>query len=435
MEEHNTIRLGWRERDTTARPCGLSIADRRQHIYIIGKTGVGKSTLIRNLIAQDIAAGRGVGLIDPHGDLAREVLDFIPPSRFRETVYFNLADLDRPIGFNLLEAVSLDERHVVASGVVQAFKNIWADSWGPRLEYILYNAVSALLECGGSTLLGIPKLLTDHRYRSAVLRSVKDPMVARFWREEFEALPERLVPEVIAPIQNKVGRFLSSGVLRNILGQVTSSVDLRFALDNKRIVIANLSKGSAGADTANLIGSLLVTSFELAAMRRASEPEERRVDFALNIDEFHNFTTESLATVLSEARKYRLSLVLAHQYLDQLTDTARSAVFGNAGSLVVFRLGQADAEVLSRELEHEFSPDDLTTLGRGEVRLRLIQVGLPVTPFRAFTDRESGTRWGRGERLIRASRGRFGRPRHIVEEKIARFLRSGADWGDAWAAR
>src|SRR6266496_2456592 len=254
-------------------PFGLCRADRRQHLYVVGKSGTGKSTLLKNLIVQDIQAGEGVALIDPHGDLAEEILDYIPANRIEHVVYFNPADREYPIGLNLLHGVPSDARHLVASGIVGSFKGIWRDSWGPRLEYILYNAVSALLDFRNATLLGVNRMLTDEEFRAKVIRQISDPFIRAFWAEEYESYDERFKREAIAPIQNKVGQFLLNPVVRNILGQVKSKVSIPFMMDNERLFIANLSKGSLGHEKANLLGSLIVTQFQLAAMARANRPE------------------------------------------------------------------------------------------------------------------------------------------------------------------
>jgi len=308
------MRLGWGQ-DV---PFGISIPDLRQHIYVIGKTGSGKTTLLRNMIIQHIAMGHGVGLIDPHGDLAEELLHHIPRWRTDHLVYFNPSDLDFPIALNLLANVPKDERHLVASGIVGAFKSIWPDSWGPRMEYILYNAIAALLDCQNTSLLGVNRMLTDEKYREWVIRQIKDPFIKEYWEHEFAGYDERFRREAIAPIQNKLGQFLLNPVIRNILGQVKCKVNFPFVMDQKRLFIANLSKGKIGHDKANLLGSLLTTQFQLAAMRRAAQPEEEREDFFLFIDEFQNFTTDSFAAILAEARKYRLCLTLSHQYVDQI---------------------------------------------------------------------------------------------------------------------
>jgi hypothetical protein len=291
-------------------PFGFSQRDRRNHLYIIGKTGVGKTTVLRNLIAQDLAAGMGVGLIDPHGDLAEEALDLVPRSRTEDVVYFNPADAKFPIGLNVLRSLPREHGHLVASGVVAALKNVWSDSWGPRLEYILYAAVAALTECENTTLLGVQRMLTDKIYRLWVVRQVKDPLVRSFWTREFPGYGPRLQAEAVAPILNKVGQLFMSPPIRNVLGQVRSRIDARFMMDNRRIFIANLAKGRLGEDKSHLLGALLVHQFQLAAMSRANIPEASRTDFNLVVDEFQNFASDSFAGVLSEARKFRLCLTL-----------------------------------------------------------------------------------------------------------------------------
>jgi hypothetical protein len=313
--DYETTYIGKRTIWGSEKPFGISRTDRRQHLYAIGKTGTGKTTLLRNLICQDIESGHGVGVIDPHGDLAEELLECIPSSRTDDLLYFNPADSHFPVGFNLIGSAFDERKHLDSSALVGAFKHIWRDSWGPRLEYILYASVAALMECENVSLLGVPRMLTDERYRSWVLRQVHDPVVRSFWTNEFARFDKRFLSEAIAPIQNKVGQLLMAAPLRNVFGQVRSKVDPRFIMDNKRIFIANLSKGRLGEDKANLLGSLLVSKFQSAAMERADMPEESRKDFYLFIDEFPNFSTESFAGILSEARKYRLNLTLSHQYI------------------------------------------------------------------------------------------------------------------------
>src|SRR5438067_935150 len=264
-------------------PFGITVADRRRHIYVIGKTGSGKSTLLRNMAAQDIAAGRGLMLLDPHGDLAEELLDYIPSWRIEDVIYLDPADLARPIGFNLLERVARDDRPLIAASVVATFKHLWRDSWGPRLEYVLYNTVAALLDYppsrGGVSLLGVPRMFTDSDYRARIVREIQDPRTRAFWAEEFESYPERFAAEVVSPIQNKVGALLAAPAVRNMLGQATSTLKIAEAMDQRRIIVANLAKGAIGEAATNLVGSLLVTAVQLAAMRRTAVPEEERVDF------------------------------------------------------------------------------------------------------------------------------------------------------------
>jgi hypothetical protein len=424
MNNEPDITIGERYGWGNALPFGISALDQRQHIYVIGKTGSGKTTLLRNLILQHIALGHGVGLIDPHGDLAEELLHHIPPHRADHLCYFNPGDLEFPIGLNLLANVEPDARHLVASGIVGAFKGIWRDSWGPRLEYILYNAVSALLDCRNATLLGVNRMLTDDRYRAKVIRQIKDPFIRSFWAEEYEGYDERFKREAIAPIQNKLGQFLLNPVVRNILGQVRSKVSIPFVMDNKRIFIANLSKGRLGHDKANLLGSLLTTQFQLGAMARASRPEDERRDFYLFIDEFQNFSTDAFASILAEARKYRLCLVLSHQYVDQLPLPIRQAVFGNVGTLIAFRIGHTDAEVMESEFGKTFPANVLADLDRYEAVVKLLEDGTNLTPFRAHMLPPLENRVGRKQKLIAHSRERFATPRSVIEAKLNRWMAS-----------
>jgi hypothetical protein len=404
-------------------PFGLLPADRRQHVYCVGKSGAGKTTLLRNLISQDIENGHGVGVIDPHGDLAEDILDGIPPWRTDDVVYFNPADLDYPIGLNLLEKVPAERRHRIASGVVGAMKAIWRDSWGARMEYILYAAVAALLDCQNTSILGIQRMLVDRRYRYWVVKQIKDPIVKSFWTREFEHYSNQFMQEAIAPIQNKVGQLLMSPPLRNVLGQVKRKVDPRFMMDNRRILIANLSKGLLGEDKANLLGSLLVTSFEIAAMERIDVPESKRHDFFLFIDEFHNFATDSFATILSEARKFRLNLTLSHQYLDQVRENVGHAIFGNAGTIISFRVGGRDSKVLANEFGSSHAASQFTSLSNFEAIVKLLSEGSHTEPFTAKTLAPLKIRSGRRERVVGRSREKYGHRKAIVEDKIRRWMR------------
>jgi DNA helicase HerA-like ATPase len=398
---------------------GFSRDDRRYHTAVFGKTGLGKTTLLRNLLVQDIAAGEGVALIDPHGDLAEELLDYIPRWRADDVVYINPADLKNPVGFNLLR--QRGERHQVVAGIVSALRHLWADSWGPRLEYILANALSALVEDGSSTLLGVLRLLDDADYRERVVARVSDPLVRRFWTHEFADYSDRFRSEAIAPIQNKLGRLLSVVPIRNILGQVRSTLDVRFMMDDRRILIVNLSKGLLGEDNASFLGSLLVASIQLAAMQRGDTPEADRTDFYVYLDEAHTFTTPALAGMLSELRKYRCSLTLATQYLDQLRPEIRSAVFGNVGNLVSFGVGAADAEQLAAEFD-PFPPGRLTELDRFEVAVRLREGRGGRSAFTARTLPPAGNFYGRRDAIARRSAEKYGRSREKIESKIKRWL-------------
>jgi hypothetical protein len=419
--------IGEREGWGDPRRFGISAEDQRQHIYVIGKTGSGKTTLLRNLIIQHIALGHGVGVIDPHGDLAEELLHHIPPKRAHHLVYFNPGDLEFPIGLNVLANVAPDDRHLVASGIVSAFKGIWRDSWGPRLEYILYNSVSALLDCRNATLLGVNRMLTDPKFRAKVVRQIKDPFIRAFWAEEYEGYDEHFRREAIAPIQNKLGQFLLNPVVRNILGQVKSKVSIPFIMDNERLFIANLSKGKLGHEKANLLGSLLTAQFQLAAMARSDQPEEERRDFYLFIDEFQNFSTDAFASILAEARKYRSCLILSHQYIDQLPLPIRQAVFGNAGTLISFRVGYADAEIMEKEFGHALPASAIADLNRYEAVVRLLQDGANLEPFRAKTLPPLQNRVGRKDKLIARSREQFAMRRTAIEAKLNRWMEPKAE--------
>jgi hypothetical protein len=411
-------RLGWGGDE----PFGLSRADRRHHLYVLGKTGTGKTTLLRNLILQDIQAGEGIAVIDPHGDLAADLLNHIPPHRTDDVVYFDPADEQATIGLNLLHSDSPARRHLVTSGIVSAFKGVWSDSWGPRLEYILNATIAALLECDNTTILGIQRMLIDAGYRSWVLRQVKDPMVRSFWLNEFPRYEKGFMTEAIAPIQNKVGQLLMAPPIRNMLGQVKSKVDVRFMMDNRRIFIANLAKGSLGADKANLIGSLLVTQFQLAAMARTDMPEANRRDFHLYIDEAHNFMTDAFTSILSEARKYRLCLTLSHQYSSQFRQSTLDAVLGNVGNLISFRVGDQDATVLEREFGGVYPANVFNSLGNYHVVCKLLKAGEPCDPFLARTHPELGRRHGRGENIRDRSRQKYSTLKHVVEDRIRRWM-------------
>ena len=374
------------------------------------------------LIVQHLAAGDGVGLIDPHGDLSEELLNHFPPSRADDLVYFNPADVEHPIGFNPLADVPMEDRHLVASGIVAALKGIWRDSWGPRLEYLLYNAVAALLDCPNTSLLGVNRMFVDSRYREWVLSQTTDPFVRSFWKEEYEKYDPRFQREAIAPIQNKLGQFLTSSVIRNILGQVRNRFSIPFMMNNGRVFIANLAKGKLSADKANLLGSFLATQFQLAAMSRANQPESERRDFYLFIDEFQNFTTDAFASILSEARKYRLCLTLSHQYVEQIPEPIQQAVFGNVGTLIAFRVGHTDADVLAKEFGQEFMAEQFVDLNQYQVFVRSIENGKTAAPFRGHTLPPIENPVGRKEKLIRRSRERYATTRGRVEAMLNRWL-------------
>lgn len=366
-------------------PFGVKRADRRGHMYLIGKTGTGKSTLLETLMMTDAAKGQGFALLDPHGDLVKKVRSQIPKEMADRIIDFDVSDPSTPYGFNPLGNVHSSRRHLAASGLVQVFKHLSPDSWGPRLEYILRNCLLSLLDLPGATLADIPKLLSDRAFRAKVLLFIRNPETRSFWIDEFDKLPDRLRIESISPIQNKVGAFLANPLLRRIVTEAQTPLNLRRAMDEGKIILVNLAKGSIGEDTANLLGSLLISRFDLAALSRADTPEEERKDFILYLDEFQNFTTLSLVFMLSELRKYRLSLVLAHQYLSQLDPRIRDAILGNVGTFILFRIGAADAEELAPEFAPTFKASDLTGLPNHSIYLKLMIDGKISHPFSAVT--------------------------------------------------
>jgi len=402
---------------------GIKTDDRRRHMYLVGKTGMGKSTILENMIVDDIRAGHGVAVVDPHGDLAEKIIDYIPTERIDDVVYFNPSDINFPIAFNVVEQVEPHLRHLVASGLIGVFQKLWADSWGPRLEYILRNAVLAILDFPGSTLLGVVRMLSDKNYRRKVVSNIKDPVVKAFWEKEFSGYADKFAAEAVSPIQNKVGQFLSSSLMRNIIGQVKSAIDIRDIMDNGKILIMNLSKGRIGEDNSALLGAMMITKIQLAAMSRVDVPEKDRHDFYLYIDEFQNFSTDSFANILSEARKYRLNLILAHQYIEQLSEKVKPAVFGNVGTMVVFRVGAADAEELVKEFTPTFTEEDLVNLPKYEMYLKLMIDGLASQPFSAagLPPLSLDEQTGNTEKVINYSREKYASDREIVEEKIMRW--------------
>ncbi|MDP3769749.1 MAG: CxxC-x17-CxxC domain-containing protein [Candidatus Sungbacteria bacterium] len=409
---------------------GIKKRDRRQHMYVVGKTGVGKSVLLKNMALQDIHAGRGIGIVDPHGEFVEQVLEQIPKERINDVIYFNPVDSDYPIGFNILEVSDAKYKHLVVSDLLGIFTKIWANVWSARMEYILQNCILALIDTPGSTLLGIPRILVEKEYRDKIVANVTDPVVRSFWTQEYETWRDQFRNEAIVPIQNKVGQFLNTGFVRNIVGQPTSSINISDIMNTGKILLVNVAKGRIGEDNAALLGAMLITKIQLAAMERVRIAEDERLDFYLYVDEFQNFSTDSFAAILSEARKYRLNLFIAHQYVGQLvTDVStkvRDAVFGNVGTMISFRVGATDAEFLEKEFTPEFLMADLINLPNYHIYLKLMVDGLTSRPFSAVTiaplkfDVEPDIR----ERIIDASRRQYSRPREEVEKAIAQ-------WGNA----
>ncbi len=401
---------------------GIKAEDRTRHVYVIGKTGMGKSTLLENMAVQDIKNGEGLAFIDPHGKSADLLLEYIPPERMKDVVYFAPFDTEYPISFNVLEQVDPDRRHLVVSGLMSTFKKIWQDAWSARMEYILTNTLLALLEYPGATLLGVNRMLSEKDFRKDVISHVTDISVKNFWTQEFANYTERMAAESVPAIQNKIGQFTANALIRNMIGQAKSSFDIRELMDDKKIMIINLSKGKIGESNANLLGGMLITKIYLAAMSRADLPErtlKMMPNFYLYVDEFQNFANESFADILSEARKYKLNLTVAHQYIEQMEEEVRAAVFGNVGTMIVFRVGATDAEYLEKEFMPTFTAEDIVNLGRFQLYLKLMIDGVSSAPFSATNlPPIKPPEVNHTKEVIEMSRQQFAHPRADVEKMI-----------------
>mgnify|MGYP000949255471 FL=1 len=404
---------------------GIKDEDRLRHVYSIGKTGMGKSTMLENMAIQDIQNGNGMAFLDPHGKTADLLLDYIPEHRIKDVIYFAPFDTEYPISFNVMEDVGPDRRHLVVAGLMSAFEKIWVDAWSARMAYILQNTLAALLEYPGATMLGINRMLTDKVYRNQVVENVKDPTTKSFWTEEFAKYTERFAAEATPAIQNKVGQFTSNPLIRNIIGQSKSSFDIRKIMDEKKILIVNLSKGLVGENNANLLGSMLVTKIYLAAMSRADvAPQELKKlpNFYLYVDEFQSFANKRFADILSESRKYKLSLNITHQYIEQMAEEVRAAVFGNVGTLISFRVGSFDALILEKEFAPVFTAEDIVNLGFVQIYLKLMIDGVASQPFSATTlpPIQKPERSCRQEVLFN-SRQNFATPKAEVQDAITKW--------------
>ena len=424
MEKNNITYFAKTNFRNEEKTFGIKTDDRRRHMYLIGKTGMGKTKLMKNMFIQDIQNGHGGAFIDPHGDDAEDILNFIPSNRINDVVYFNPADQDYPLAFNILESIEgKEKKHLIASGLMGVFKKIWPDVWSARMEYILNNTILALLDYPGSTMLGINRMFSDKNYRNKVIDKVTDPVIKSFWVNEFAKYTDRLATEATSSVQNKVGQFLSSAIIRNIIGQTKSTMNMRDIMDSRKILIANLSKGKLGEDNMKLLGGMVVTKLQLAAMERVDMPEEDRKDFYLYVDELQNFVNESFAGILSEARKYRLSLILAHQYIKQLPEVIRDAVFGNAGTLITFRIGAEDAEFLEKEFSPAIMMNDMINLPKYNIYLKLMIDGITSNAFSATAlPPMEPLDDSNIEKIIKVSRERYGAKRSEVEEKINRWI-------------
>ena len=401
---------------------GIKPEDRTRHVYVIGKTGMGKSTLLENMVVQDIQSGNGCAFIDPHGGTAELLLDYVPEHRIKDVIYFAPFDTDYPVAFNIMEDVGKDKRHLVASGLMSAFKKIWVDAWSARMEYILSNTLLALLEFPGATLLGVNRMYSDKDYRKKVVDNISDPSIKSFWVDEYAKYGERYTQEATPAIQNKVGQFVSNPLIRNIIGQSKSTFDIREVMDSKKILIMNLSKGRVGDQNTSLLGSMLITKIYLAAMSRADASRQEMSElppFYFFVDEFQSFANESFADILSEARKYKLNLTIAHQYIEQMPEEVRAAVFGNVGTMITFRVGSYDAEVLEKEFLPAFTAEDIVNLDKYQLYLKLMIDGVGSRPFSAVAlPPISRASTSFKEQILENSRNVFAKKREDVEKEI-----------------
>lgn len=400
---------------------GIRREDRRRHLYTIGKTGVGKTKLIELLALNDLREGKGCVIMDPHGDMAEELLRYIPRERLYDVVYFNPSDLEHPISFNPMEGTgSFEFKQNVVSGFIAIFKKLFSFTWNQRLEHVLRYTTLALLDVPNSTVLGITRMLSDNKYRQEVIAQIKDPLVKKFWTTEFSSWNDQFAGEAITPIINKVGQFVASPIIRNIVGQPRSSMNIEEIINKEMILIANFSIGKLGEENSALLGAMFITKLWQAAVGRASLPEEDRRDTFLYVDEFQNFATSAFANILSEARKYRLNLTVAHQYMSQLPEEVRSTIFGNVGSIISFRTGGEDAQMLEKEYKPTFLSEDFMNLDVRNFYIKMTIGGQVATPFSGKTLDFPKPDEDLASDIIRISRERWSRSREEVEREVAR---------------
>src|SRR3989338_3398484 len=404
---------------------GIKRIDRRRHLYVVGKTGSGKSKLLELLLISDILSGAGCGLLDPHGDLAEEMLKFVPKERIKDVVYINPSDKDYPIGFNPLEPVTdYESRQHLSTFFIAIFKKLFAASWNQRMEHLIRYITLALLETPDSNVMGIPRILSDTSFRQRVIMQIKDTVVKGFWTNEFSASAEQYSKEAVVPIMNKVGQFIANPIVRNMIGQMNNSLNFAKFMDDGKIVLMNISKGKLGDENAALLGALFITKIQQAALERARIPEDERRDFYFYVDEFQNFATEAFSYILSEARKYHLDLTIAHQYIAQLPEDVKATAFGNVGSLISFAVGGDDAAYLSKEFAPTFSANDLISISNREMYIKMSVDGKLTTPFSAKTITVPKPKESFVEEILSHSRLTYGKNRVSVENEIKKWSES-----------
>ena len=389
---------------------GIKTKDRRRHFYVIGKTGTGKSTLIANMAINDMRQRRGFCIIDPHGDLCETVMDYVPSYRVNDVIYLDPSEKDYAFSLNPFEVKDETQKELTISGIVGIFKKIFAESWGPRLEYILRNTLQSVIEMPDATLLMVPEALSNPAFRRKMVSHLTDPILISFWVNEFEQMTDKLRIEAISPIQNKVGQFVSSTVIRNIIKNPKSTIDLQKVMDEGKIVLMNLSQGKLGEDNAALLGAMFITKFQLAAMNRVYLSEDERKDFYLYVDEFQNFATSSFIKILSEARKYRLNLLLANQYIGQIPEEVRLAIFGNCGTMMSFLVGAGDSPYLAKEFAERFKEEDILALANYQSMTKMMIDGRTSPPFMNYTLPLPMSRTQNREKVVQASKERYMKP-------------------------
>ena len=410
---------------------GIKRRDRGRHMYIIGQTGAGKSMLLQLLTLSDVYQNEGFAIIDPHGDYATDIMQYIPEDRIKDVVYFDATDREHPMAFNPMEVVDVNLKNHISSELVGVLKRMFENSWGPRLEYILRYTILALLDYPGATMLDITRMLTEKDFRKRVIKEIDDPVVRNFWVTEFASWNEKFASEAVAPVLNKVGAFVANPLIRNIVGQQKSAFNIREIMDQGKILIVNLSRGQVGEDNAAILGALMVTKIQLAAMGRADMALEDRRPFYLYVDEFQNFATDSFAVILSEARKYGLNLTVANQYVAQMPETVRDAVFGNVGTIVSFRVGPGDSVELGKYFEPTFEPADITRLNNQNIFISMIINGEKTIPFSAVTLRRPDPENNLFDRIVVNSRDAYASHRQEVEDDIrSRTNDDGSSPGD-----